>query len=130
MVADAEDLRRHLGFEKWDVLGNSFGALCVGAYLSFAPEGLGRAFLTGALPHIGWTPDEYNEITLELVDKRCQTFYDAVPYAEENVRKVCASSVLRMRWDNRALKQTPPRLSPTFCSETISSRTISRKIPR
>ena len=90
VVADAEDLRRHLGFEKWDVFGNSFGALCVGAYLSFAPEGLGRAFLTGALPHIGWTPDEYNEITLELVDKRCQTFYDAVPFAEENVRKVCA----------------------------------------
>lgn len=90
VVQDAEDLRRHLGFETWDVLGNSFGALCTASYLSFAPEGIGKAFLTGALPHIGWTPDEYNEITLELVDKRCQSFYDAVPYAEENVRKVCA----------------------------------------
>ena len=90
VVADAEDLRRHLGFESWDVLGNSFGALCVGAYLSFAPNGLGKAFLTGALPHIGWTPDQYNEITLGSVDKRCQNFYDTVPFAEENVRKICA----------------------------------------
>ena len=90
VVADAEDMRRHLGFEKWDVLGNSFGALCTGSYMSHAPEGMGRAFLTGALPHIGWSADDYNEVTMGLLDKRCQEFYDAVPFAEENVRAVCA----------------------------------------
>lgn len=90
VVADAEDLRRHLGFDSWDVLGNSFGALCVGSYLSKAPESLNRAFLTGALPHLGWTADEYNSVTLDLVDQRCQEFYDAVPFAEKNIRDVCA----------------------------------------
>ena len=90
IVADAEDLRRHLGFDTWDVLGNSFGALCTASYLSYAPESLNRAFLTGALPHLGWTADEYNSLTLDLVDQRCQEFYDAVPFAEQTIRDVCA----------------------------------------
>ena len=89
IVADAEDLRRHLGFATWDVMGNSFGALCTASYMSYAPESLNRAFLTGALPHLGWTANEYNEKTLELVDERCQIFYDTVPYAEQAVRDVC-----------------------------------------
>lgn len=90
VVSDAEDLRRHLGFDTWDVMGNSFGALCTASYLSYAPHAINRAFLTGALPHLGWTANEYNEITLDLVDQRCQEFYDAVPYAEQTVRDVCA----------------------------------------
>ena len=90
IVADAEDLRRHLGFDTWDVLGNSFGALCTASYLSYAPGSLNRAFLTGALPNLGWSTDEYNELTLESVDKRCQEFYDAVPFAEQTIRDVCA----------------------------------------
>lgn len=89
VVADAEDLRRHLGFDTWDVLGNSFGALCTGSYLSWAPEGVGHAFLTGALPQFGWTADSYNEIILDLFHTRVEEFYAAVPYAEQRVREVC-----------------------------------------
>ena len=89
VVADAEDLRRHLGCEQWDVLGNSFGALCTGSYLSWHPEGIGHAYLTGALPQLGWTADEYNEITLDLLEARIKEFYAAVPWAEDRVREVC-----------------------------------------
>lgn len=89
VVADAEDLRRYLGFEKWDVLGNSFGALCTGSYLSIAPEGIAHAHLTGALPQLGWTADEYNTTTLDLLEGRIGEFYSAVPFAEQRVREIC-----------------------------------------
>ena len=89
VVADAEDLRRHLGFERWDVLGNSFGALCTASYLSFYPEGLRKAYLTGAVPQIGWSADVYNESSFDLLEKRIKEFYSAVPYAESTVRQVC-----------------------------------------
>lgn len=89
VVADAEDLRRHLGFEQWDVLGNSFGALCTGSYLSHHPEGIAHAYLTGALPQLGWTTEYYNEMSLDLLGTRIHEFYAAVPYAEERVREVC-----------------------------------------
>ena len=89
VVADAEDLREHLGFEKWDVLGNSFGALCTASYLSYYPDSIGQAYLTGAVPQIGWTPLEYNTVSLDLLEKRVQEFYKTVPYAEQTVREVC-----------------------------------------
>ncbi len=89
VVADAEDLRRHLGFAKWDVLGNSFGALCTGSYLSWAPGGIGHAYLTGALPQLGWSPEVYNEVTLGLFHARIEDFYATVPNAQERVREIC-----------------------------------------
>ena len=89
VVADAEALREHLGFEQWDVLGNSFGALCTASYLSYYPEAIGQAYLTGAVPQIGWTPVEYNTTSLDLLEKRVQEFYAAVPYAERTVREIC-----------------------------------------
>ena len=52
-MRDAERIRRELGVERWSVLGQSFGGLCVMTYLSLAPEGLREAFVTGGLPPIG-----------------------------------------------------------------------------
>ena len=53
IVRDAEHFRRELGVDRWSVLGQSFGGLCVLSYLSLAPEGLREAFLTGGLPPVG-----------------------------------------------------------------------------
>ncbi|MBG6122110.1 alpha/beta fold hydrolase [Corynebacterium aquatimens] len=89
VVADAEDLRRALGFEKWDILGNSFGALCAGSYLSYYPDGVGRAYLTGAVPQLGWEIDDYNAKTFDLLETKHLAFYDAVPWAEARIREVC-----------------------------------------
>lgn len=58
IVRDAECLRRALGVERWSVLGQSFGGLCVVSYLSLAPEGLREAFVTGGLPPLGNRIDE------------------------------------------------------------------------
>nr|WP_309240026.1 alpha/beta fold hydrolase [Actinomadura sp. J1-007] len=60
MVRDAELLRRHLiGDRPWSVLGQSFGGFCTVTYLSLAPEGLREAFITGGLPSLTASPDEW-----------------------------------------------------------------------
>src|SRR6478752_4693388 len=58
IVRDAEWIRRELGVERWSVLGQSFGGLCVMTYLSIAPEGLREAFVTGGLAPIGARLDD------------------------------------------------------------------------
>ena len=50
IVRDAEWIRRELGVDRWSVLGQSFGGLCVITYLSLAPEGLREALVTGGIP--------------------------------------------------------------------------------
>lgn len=51
IVRDAEHIRRALlGDQPWSILGQSFGGFTALTYLSFAPEGVREAFITGGLP--------------------------------------------------------------------------------
>jgi len=52
IVRDAELFRKSfLGDDvKWTLLGQSFGGFCITTYLSFAPDGVKEAMLTGGLP--------------------------------------------------------------------------------
>ncbi|WP_328325939.1 MULTISPECIES: alpha/beta fold hydrolase [unclassified Streptomyces] len=61
IVRDAELLRRRLqGDRPWSVLGQSFGGFSTLTYLSLAPEGLTRAYITGGLPTLtGHADDVY-----------------------------------------------------------------------
>ncbi|MEU8504557.1 alpha/beta fold hydrolase [Streptomyces brevispora] len=61
IVRDAELLRRRLqGDQPWSVLGQSFGGFATLTYLSLAPEGLTRAYITGGLPTLtGHADDVY-----------------------------------------------------------------------
>lgn len=52
IVRDAEAIRLALVGEPWTVLGQSFGGFCTVTYLSFAPEGLRAALVTGGLPGV------------------------------------------------------------------------------
>jgi pimeloyl-ACP methyl ester carboxylesterase len=79
IVRDAEWIRRELGVERWSVLGQSFGGLCVTTYLSLAPDGLREAFLTGGLPPLGARIDEVYERTYARVLDRNRRFYERYP---------------------------------------------------
>ena len=71
IVQDAEALRRHLlGDEPWTVLGQSFGGFCVWTYLSFAPQGLRAAYVTGGIPPVGVHLDDVYRATRRAVDRR------------------------------------------------------------
>jgi pimeloyl-ACP methyl ester carboxylesterase len=85
IVRDAEHIRRELGVERWSVLGQSFGGLCVTTYLSFAPEGLREAFVTGGLPPIARHIDEAYELTYALQRERNRRYYERYPTDRQRV---------------------------------------------
>ena len=67
IVRDAELIRQELGVDRWSILGQSFGGFCTMTYLSFFPEGLREALLTGGLSPIGRSPDEIYGATWKRV---------------------------------------------------------------
>src|SRR5690606_34532066 len=58
IVRDCEAMRAHLGAEKWNVLGQSFGGFTTLAYLSTDATSLDNVFITGGLSAVGRHPDD------------------------------------------------------------------------
>ncbi|HEV7753058.1 MAG TPA: alpha/beta fold hydrolase [Baekduia sp.] len=63
IVRDAEHFRVALGIDRWAVLGQSFGGMCVTRYLSHAPDGLSAAVITAGLPALEAGIDQVYEAT-------------------------------------------------------------------
>jgi pimeloyl-ACP methyl ester carboxylesterase len=79
IVRDAEHIRRELGIERWSVLGQSFGGLCVMSYLSIAPDGLREAFVTGGLAALGPRIDDIYRATYARTLARGRRYYERYP---------------------------------------------------
>ena len=90
IVRDAEYLRRALDAERWSVLGQSFGGLCVVSYLSLAPEGLREAFITGGLPPLGNRIDDVYRATYARTLARARGHYQRYPDDRRRVRALLA----------------------------------------
>ncbi|WP_422646998.1 alpha/beta fold hydrolase [Actinoalloteichus caeruleus] len=89
IVGDAEVLRRHLGGdESWSVLGQSFGGFVTLSYLSFAPEGLREAFVTGGLPPLAGTADDVYRLTYDRTVEQNELYFARHPADRELVRRV------------------------------------------
>ena len=88
IIRDAELIRGELGVERWSVLGQSFGGFCVVSYLSFAPEGLAAAFLTGGLPPLERHPDDVYRATYARVRAKTLAYYDRYPEDRDRVRAI------------------------------------------
>ena len=88
IVRDAELLREALGFERWAVLGQSFGGLCVTHYLCHAPGSLSEAFITGGLPPVGRSVDDVNTATWARMLERNRRFYARYPGDRDRVLKL------------------------------------------
>jgi pimeloyl-ACP methyl ester carboxylesterase len=94
IVRDAEWIRRALlgENERWSVLGQSYGGFCITTYLSFAPEGLAEAIITGGLPPIYHTADDVYRSTYRTVMAKNQR-YDA-RYPDDMERAQAIASYL------------------------------------
>ena len=90
IVRDAELVRQALGVERWSVLGQSFGGLCVFTYLSLAPDGLREAFTTGGVPGIGTPIDEVYRATYARTIERNRRYYERFPEDRERMRALVA----------------------------------------
>jgi pimeloyl-ACP methyl ester carboxylesterase len=88
IVRDAELLRERLGGKPWSVLGQSFGGFCVTTYLSFAPEGLREAFVTGGLPPVGHRVDDVYRRLVERHVRRLEVYFERYPEDRERWAQV------------------------------------------
>jgi len=110
IVRDAECVRRALGVERWSVLGQSFGGMCVVSYLSVAPGGLREAFITGGLPPLGNRIDDVYRATYARTFAASRRYYERYPNDRGRVRALLA----RLEGDDVRLpdgdRLTPRRL--------------------
>ncbi|MFE6750541.1 alpha/beta fold hydrolase [Kitasatospora purpeofusca] len=90
IVRDAELVRHRLlgGDRRWSVLGQSFGGFCTLTYLSIAPEGLDRAFVTGGLAGLrSSAADVYRAAYPRVVGKN-EGHYARFPQDVDAVRRI------------------------------------------
>ncbi|KAH0731299.1 proline iminopeptidase isoform X1 [Solanum tuberosum] len=92
IVHDAEFIRKRLVPDAgpWTILGQSFGGFCAVTYLSFAPQGLKQALITGGLPPIGegCTADSVYKAGFEQLVCQNEKYYKRFPQDIEIVRDV------------------------------------------
>jgi pimeloyl-ACP methyl ester carboxylesterase len=77
IVRDAESIRRQLLGEEepWSVLGQSYGGFCAVHYLSAHPHSLREVLITGGLPPLDGSPDDYYRQTYPEVARKTQKFF-------------------------------------------------------
>ncbi len=107
IVADAELIRKQLtGGRPWSVLGQSFGGFCTVTYLSFAPDGIREAFVTGGLPGLDATADDVYRATYPLVAAKNRAHYERYP---QDVKR--AKQIARHLAEQRTLLPSGARLT-------------------
>jgi pimeloyl-ACP methyl ester carboxylesterase len=89
IVADAEIARARIaGGARWDTLGQSYGGFITLAYLSRAPEALRTCYVTGGLPSLTATADEWYARTYPRVAARNAEYYRHFPQDVTAVRRL------------------------------------------
>ncbi|PVU85173.1 hypothetical protein BB559_007161 [Furculomyces boomerangus] len=97
IVKDCEHIRKIVtkgrGSEvssKFTLLGQSFGGFCITTYLSFHPEGIDKAILTGGLPPIHSDPIDVYRKLIPRVIKRNQQYYSTYKKDVERIKKIAS----------------------------------------
>lgn len=90
IVRDCELIRRELLGEdgRWSLLGQSYGGFCTLTYLSYAPEGVREAFVTGGLPGLRSSAHEVYRSAYPRVQRKVEAHYARYPEDVETVRAV------------------------------------------
>ncbi|GAA2685787.1 alpha/beta fold hydrolase [Nonomuraea recticatena] len=88
IVADCELIRRRLGVERWETLGQSYGGFLTMTYLSTAPEALKACYVTGGLPGLTATADEVYACTYPRVAAKVRQYYSRYPADTGRVRRI------------------------------------------
>lgn len=87
IVRDAEMIRKVLCGEqgKWTIMGQSFGGFCCFTYLSFFPEYVKQAIVTGGIPPTADNPDKVYKALYPVVAHRNKYYYDKYPEDQKRV---------------------------------------------
>ncbi|WP_455834410.1 alpha/beta fold hydrolase [Pseudarthrobacter siccitolerans] len=88
IVADAELIRTALGSPPWSIYGQSYGGFCALTYLSFAPEGLREALITGGLAPLAGPADNVYRATFKRVAARNAEYFTWYPEDRATVDRI------------------------------------------
>ncbi|MFG2026367.1 alpha/beta fold hydrolase [Streptomyces sp. NPDC048825] len=89
IVRDCEAIRPTVtGGRPWTVLGQSFGGFCTVTYLSFAPEGLRAALITGGLPSLDAGADDIYRAAYPRIERKVVAHYARYPQDVERARRI------------------------------------------
>ncbi|ATL25812.1 alpha/beta fold hydrolase [Streptomyces formicae] len=89
IVRDCEAIRPEVtGGAPWTVLGQSFGGFCVTHYLSYAPEGLHTALITGGLPTLEGHADDVYRAAYPRMERKSAAHYARYPQDVERARVI------------------------------------------
>ncbi|UTV28912.1 alpha/beta fold hydrolase [Photobacterium atrarenae] len=88
IVRDAEAIRKQLGIAQWSLLGQSFGGFCILHYLSYYPQSLRRAYVTGGIPPLTRHADEVYQATYQRVLDKNAAFFAQFPQAQSLCRQI------------------------------------------
>jgi pimeloyl-ACP methyl ester carboxylesterase len=90
IVRDCEAIREELGSPPWTVLGQSFGGFTTLTYLSFAPEGLREALITGGLTPVGRSADDVYAATYVQTAAATRRYFERYPDDRARLRELHA----------------------------------------
>lgn len=90
IVADAELIRAALGSGPWSIYGQSYGGFCALSYLSFAPEGVREALITGGLAPLTGPADHVYRATFQRVAARNAEYFTWYPEDRRTVERIAA----------------------------------------
>ncbi|MGN7859536.1 alpha/beta fold hydrolase [Microbacterium sp. 22303] len=88
IVRDCEAMRSHLGVDRWNVLGQSFGGFTTLAYLSTDASSIDRAYLTGGLSTVTRSPDEVYALCYDKMRDASERYYRRFPEHRERMRRL------------------------------------------
>jgi pimeloyl-ACP methyl ester carboxylesterase len=91
IVRDAELIRQELSVDRWSLLGQSFGGFCTMTYLSFFPESLREAIITGGVSPIGRPVDDVYAATYARMVERNRAYFERYPDDRARVRDIVAT---------------------------------------
>jgi pimeloyl-ACP methyl ester carboxylesterase len=108
IVNDCDLIRKQLAGpdEKWSILGQSYGGFCAVHYLSAHPEGLREAFITGGLPPLTGTADDYYRQTYPVLAAKTKKYFARYPGDE-----ALAARILQHLHDREVTLPTGGRLT-------------------
>jgi pimeloyl-ACP methyl ester carboxylesterase len=90
IVRDCEWIRQELGVDRWTILGQSFGGFTSLTYLSFAPEGVAAALITGGLSPVGRPIDDVYGATWARVLEANRRYFERYPDDRGRLRDINA----------------------------------------
>ena len=93
IVRDAEQIRASLKVDQWTLLGQSYGGFCIYTYLSFFPDSVREAMLTGGIPPVKQDIKDIYRATHRRVLARNNEFFRRYP----NDRKIAKAVVENLR---------------------------------